>query len=127
MLLLQLLPQSLLQPAPSTRLRMSLEMLPMDTRTSTLPSKNLETLWEESPDLTPMLMRLESTPSIMLLMPWDSEPPVTTSQLLQFMLLLLQSMTLLQLLTLQRLLRPRLPSSRLMMLPPLVLPRDLLR
>merc|ERR1719323_2239691 len=119
MLLLQLLPQSLLQPAPSTRLRMSLEMLPMDTRTSTLPSKNLETLWEESPDLTPTLMRLESTPSIMLLMPWDSEPPVTTSQLLQFML------TLLQLLTLQRLLRPRLPSSRLMMLPHLVLPRDL--
>merc|ERR1711868_225855 len=113
MLLLQLLPQSLLQPAPSTRLRMSLEMLPMDTRTSTLPSKNLETLWEESPDLTPTLMRLESTPSTMLLMPWDSEPPETTSQLLQ-------------LLTLQRLLRPRLPSSRLMMLPPLVLPRDLL-
>merc|ERR1719323_809957 len=104
----------------------NLEMLPMDTRTSTLPSKNLETLWEESPDLTPTLMRLESTPSTMLLMPWDSEPPVTTSQLLQFMLLLLQSMTLLQLLTLQRLLRPR-PSSRLMMLPPLVLPRDLLR
>merc|ERR1712106_157424 len=104
--MLLLLPLLLAQSAPSSRLRMSSATLLMDTRTSTLPSKNRETPTEESLDLTPMLMGLESTLSTMLLMTSDSVLPETTFQLPQ-------STLLPQLLIPQRLLRPRLLSSLL--------------
>merc|ERR1712130_59207 len=75
LLLLQLLlPQLLPQLAPNPRLKMNLAMLPMDTKTSTLPSRSLVMPTVVWLDLTPMLMRLESTLSTMLL---------TTSQLAQ--------------------------------------------
>merc|ERR1711935_892246 len=65
---------------PSSRPRMNLEMLLMDTRTSTVPSRNVAMPLVVSLDLTPMLMRLESTLSTILLMTLDSVWPVTTFQ-----------------------------------------------
>merc|ERR1712106_1314876 len=56
-------------------------MLLMDTRTSTVPSRNVAMPWVVSLDLTPMLMRLESTLSTILLMTLDSVWLVTTFQL----------------------------------------------
>merc|ERR1712021_139908 len=55
-------------------------MLLMDTRTSTVPSRNVGMPWVVSLDLTPMLMRLESTLSTILLMTLDSVWLVTTFQ-----------------------------------------------
>merc|ERR1712106_1183554 len=95
----------------------------MDTRTSTVPSRNVAMPWVVSLDLTPMLMRLESTLSTILLMTLDSvwlvtifqSPPSTpeclplpqsTTELLLFLFL-----------THLRLLLPRLASLRLSMLP----------
>merc|ERR1712123_300921 len=126
--MLLLLPLLLAQSAPSSRLRMSSATLLMDTRTSTLPSKNKETPTEESLDLTPMLMRLESTLSTMLLMTSDSVLPETTFQLPLSTTLLsqsLQSTLLPQLLIPLRSLRPGLLSSLLSRLK-LPEPRDLL-
>merc|ERR1711935_405225 len=108
---------------PSSRLRMNLEMLLMDTRTSTVPSRNVAMPWVVSLDLTHMLMRLESTPSTILLMTLDSvwlvttfQSPLSTPECLP----LPQSTTELLLflfLTHLRLLLPRLASLRLSMLP----------
>merc|ERR1711935_290690 len=108
---------------PSSRLRMNLEMLLMDARTSTVPSRNVAMPWVVSLDLTPMLMRLESTLSTILLMTLDSVWLVTTFQSPQSTLECLplpQSTTELLLflfLTHLRLLLPRLASLRLSMLP----------
>merc|ERR1711935_223277 len=108
---------------PSSRLRMNLEMLLMDTRTSTVPSRNVAMPWVVSLDLTHMLMRLESTPSTILLMTLDSVWLVTTFQSppsTPECLPLPQSTTELLLflfLTHLRLLLPRLASLRLSMLP----------
>merc|ERR1711935_658574 len=108
---------------PSSRLRMNLEMLLMDTRTSTVPSRNVAMPWVVSLDLTPMLMRLESTLSTILLMTLDSVWLVTTFQSppsTPECLPLPQSTTELLLflfLTHLRLLLPRLASLRLSMLP----------
>merc|ERR1712106_1148523 len=52
----------------------------MDTRTSTVPSRNVAMPWVVSLDLTPMLMRLESTLSTILLMTLDSVWLVTIFQ-----------------------------------------------
>merc|ERR1712106_359750 len=115
--MLLLPPLLLAQSAPSSRLRMSSATLLMDTRTSTLPSKNKETPTEESLDLTPML-----------LMTLDSVLPETTFQLPLSTTLLsqsLQSTLLPQLLIPLRSLRPRLLSSLLSRLR-LPEPRDLL-
>merc|ERR1711935_884661 len=115
---------------PSSRLRMNLEMLLMDTRTSTVPSRNVVMPWVVSLDLTPMLMRLESTLSTILLMSLDSVWLVTTFQSPQSTpecLPLPQSTTELLLflfLTHLRLLLPRLASLRPSMLP--LRSRDLL-
>merc|ERR1711935_488275 len=108
---------------PRSRLRMNLEMLLMDTRTSTVPSRNVAMPWVVSLDLTHMLMRLESTPSTILLMTLDSvwlvttfQSPLSTPECLP----LPQSTTELLLflfLTHLRLLLPRLASLRLSMLP----------
>merc|ERR1712021_276791 len=65
---------------PSSRLRMNLEMLLMDTKTSTVPSRNVAMPLVVSLDLTPMLMRLEFTLSTILLMNLDSVWLVTTFQ-----------------------------------------------
>merc|ERR1711935_76759 len=108
---------------PSSRLRMNLEMLLMDTRTSTVPSRNVAMPLVVSLDLTPMLMRLESTLSTILLMNLDSVWLVTTFQSPPSTLECLplpQSTTELLLflfLTHLRLLLPRLASSRPSMLP----------
>merc|ERR1711935_109158 len=108
---------------PSSRLRMNLEMLLMDTRTSTVPSRNVGMPWVVSLDLTPMLMRLESTLSTILLMTLDSVWLVTTFQSPPSTLECLplpQSTTELLLclfLTHLRLPLPRLASLRLSMLP----------
>merc|ERR1712025_962342 len=80
LLLLLLLPSLDLSPL-SSRLRMSSEMLPMVTRTSTVPSRSVAMLLVELLDLTHMLMRLESTLSTTLLMTLDSVWLVTTSLL----------------------------------------------
>merc|ERR1712106_1261991 len=98
-------------------------MLLMDTRTSTVPSRNVAMPWVVSLDLTPMLMRLESTLSTILLMTLDSVWLVTTFQSppsTPECLPLPQSTTELLLflfLTHLRLLLPRLASLRLSMLP----------
>merc|ERR1712021_318364 len=55
-------------------------MLLMDTRTSTVPSRNVAMPWVVSLDLTPMPMRLEFTLSTILLMNVDSVWLVTTFQ-----------------------------------------------
>merc|ERR1712106_1025074 len=95
----------------------------MDTRTSTVPSRNVAMPWVVSLDLTPMLMRLESTLSTILLMTLDSVWLVTTFQSPQSIpecLPLPQSTTELLLflfLTHLRLLLPRLASLRHSMLP----------
>merc|ERR1712123_85570 len=108
---------------PSSRLRMNLEMLLMDTRTSTVPSRNVAMPLVVSLDLTPMLMRLEFTLSTILLMNLDSVWLVTTFQSPPSTLECLplpQSTTELLLflfLTHLRLLLPRLASSRPSMLP----------
>merc|ERR1711935_572130 len=108
---------------PSSRLRMNLEMLLMDTRTSTVPSRNVGMPWVVSLDLTPMLMRLEFTLSTILLMNLDSAWLVTTFQSPPSTLECLplpQSTTELLLflyLTHLRLLLPRLASLRHSMLP----------
>merc|ERR1711936_195809 len=83
-LLLQLLPQSLVPSAPSSKHKMSSATLLMDTRTSTLPSKSRAMLMEVSPDLTLMPMRLEFTQSTMLLMTLDSVLLAITSQSHQY-------------------------------------------
>merc|ERR1711935_895562 len=108
---------------PSSRLRMNLEMLLMDTRTSTVPSRNVAMPWVVSLDLTPMPMRLEFTLSTILLMTLDSvwlvttfQSPLSTPECLP----LPQSTTELLLflfLTHLRLLLPRLASLRHSMLP----------
>merc|ERR1711935_599573 len=105
---------------PSSRLRMNLEMLLMDTRTSTVPSRNVVMPWVVSLDLTPMLMRLESTLSTILLMSLDSVWLVTTFQSPQST----PELLLFPYLTHLRLLLPRLASSRPSML--LLRLRDLL-
>merc|ERR1711936_1409366 len=79
-LLPMLLPQLLVPSAPSSKHKMSLATLLMDTRTSTLPSKSRAMLTEVSPDLTLMPMRLEFTQSTMLLMTLDSVLLAITSQ-----------------------------------------------
>merc|ERR1712106_334971 len=105
-------------------------MLLMDTRTSTVPSRNVAMPWVVSLDLTPMLMRLESTLSTILLMTLDSVWLVTTFQSPPSTLECLplpQSTTELLLflfLTHLRLLLPRLASLRPSMLP--LRSRDLL-
>merc|ERR1712021_109331 len=129
------------------------ETLLMDTRTSTVPSRNVAMPWVVSLDLTPMLMRLESTLSTILLMNLDSvwlvttfqSPPSTpeclplpqsTTELLLFLFLthlrlllprLLPPMLLLQLLLLM-LLPPMLLLLLLLLmhLPPMLLPQLLL-
>merc|ERR1712021_42623 len=98
-------------------------MLLMDTRTSTVPSRNVAMPWVVSLDLTLMLMRLESTLSTILLMTLDSvwlvttfQSPLSTPECLP----LPQSTTELLLflfLSHLRLLLPRLASLRLSMLP----------
>merc|ERR1711892_551763 len=83
----------------------------MDTRTSTVPSRNVAMPWVVSLDLTPMLMRLESVwlvttfqlpPSTLECLPL----PQSTTELLLCLFL-----------THLRLLLPRLASLRLSMLP----------
>merc|ERR1711935_1250717 len=102
---------------------MNLEMLLMDTRTSTVPSRNVAMPLVVSLDLTPMLMRLEFTLSTILLMNLDSVWLVTTFQSppsTPECLPLPQSTTELLLflyLTHLKLLLPRLASSRPSMLP----------
>merc|ERR1711892_329638 len=119
-LLLPFLPDLFL---PSSRLRMNLEMLLMDTRTSTVPSRNVVMPWVVSLDLTPTLMRREATLSTILLMTLDSVWLVTTFQSPQSTLECLplpQSTTELLLflfLTHLRLLLPRLASLMLSILP----------
>merc|ERR1712021_245671 len=96
---------------PSSRLRMNLEMLLMDTRTSTVPSRNVAMPLVVSLDLTPMLMNLDS---VWLVTTFQSPPstleclplPQSTTELLLFLFL-----------THLRLLLPRLASSRPSMLP----------
>merc|ERR1711955_191010 len=117
----------LLPPAASSRPRTSSVTLPTDTRTSTLPSRSVVTHTVVSRDLTLTSTRPEYTLSTMWLMTSDSVLLVTTSPLLpctMLLLPLLQStpeLPLLLLLTLPRLLRPRLLST----LPTLLRPAEL--